>query len=137
MIEHTCSYYCERPECIRAQRDELRDRKVDQGGCAHEFIADDCGGRARCHKCGNTKAVDQGGAVAVVSDGFSGGGKGVRWKIPVREQTTGMSLYARPHDPALAERLLKEFENCEDSESISSKLADYVREAAAALVEEK
>ena len=26
MMEHTCSYYCERPECIRAQRDELRDR---------------------------------------------------------------------------------------------------------------
>lgn len=23
---HTCSYYCERPECIRRQRDELRDR---------------------------------------------------------------------------------------------------------------
>lgn len=21
---HTCSYYCDRPECIRAQRDELR-----------------------------------------------------------------------------------------------------------------
>jgi hypothetical protein len=26
MMEHTCSYYCERPECIRAQRDELRER---------------------------------------------------------------------------------------------------------------
>jgi len=24
MSIHTCSYYCERPECIRAQRDELR-----------------------------------------------------------------------------------------------------------------
>ena len=23
---HSCSYYCERPECIKAQRDELRDR---------------------------------------------------------------------------------------------------------------
>lgn len=22
---HTCSYHCERPECIKAQRDELRD----------------------------------------------------------------------------------------------------------------
>ncbi len=22
---HTCSYYCERPECIKRQRDELRD----------------------------------------------------------------------------------------------------------------
>ena len=21
---HTCSYYCDRPECIKAQRDELR-----------------------------------------------------------------------------------------------------------------
>ena len=26
MREHTCSYYCERPECTRAQRDELRER---------------------------------------------------------------------------------------------------------------
>ena len=23
---HTCSYYCERPECVKAQRDELRER---------------------------------------------------------------------------------------------------------------
>ncbi len=23
---HSCSYYCDQPECIRAQRDELRDR---------------------------------------------------------------------------------------------------------------
>jgi hypothetical protein len=23
---HSCSYYCERPECIKAQRDELRER---------------------------------------------------------------------------------------------------------------
>jgi hypothetical protein len=26
---HTCSYYCERPECIKAQRDELR-QKLEQ-----------------------------------------------------------------------------------------------------------
>ena len=25
MSIHTCSYYCDRPECIRAQRDELRE----------------------------------------------------------------------------------------------------------------
>ena len=23
---HTCSYYCDRPECLKDQRDELRDR---------------------------------------------------------------------------------------------------------------
>jgi len=23
---HSCSYYCDRPACIKAQRDELRDR---------------------------------------------------------------------------------------------------------------
>ena len=23
---HTCSYYCHRPECIKAQRDELREK---------------------------------------------------------------------------------------------------------------
>jgi len=25
MSTHTCSYYCDRPECIKAQRDELRE----------------------------------------------------------------------------------------------------------------
>lgn len=25
---HSCGYYCERPACVRAQRDELRDRFV-------------------------------------------------------------------------------------------------------------
>ena len=29
MSIHTCSYYCERPGCIRAQRDELR-QKLEQ-----------------------------------------------------------------------------------------------------------
>lgn len=24
--QHVCSYYCDRPECIKSQRDELRDR---------------------------------------------------------------------------------------------------------------
>lgn len=23
---HTCNYYCDRPECLKAQRDELRDK---------------------------------------------------------------------------------------------------------------
>ena len=23
---HSCSYYCDRPECVKAQRDELRDK---------------------------------------------------------------------------------------------------------------
>jgi chromosome segregation ATPase len=26
---HSCSYYCDRPECIKAQRDELRQRVAD------------------------------------------------------------------------------------------------------------
>lgn len=26
---HSCSYYCHIPECIKAQRDELRDKFVD------------------------------------------------------------------------------------------------------------
>ena len=25
---HSCSYYCDWPECVKAQRDELRDRNV-------------------------------------------------------------------------------------------------------------
>jgi len=27
---HTCSYYCTRPACIAAQRDELREKYVDK-----------------------------------------------------------------------------------------------------------
>ena len=26
MVDHKCTYQCERPECIRRQRDELRER---------------------------------------------------------------------------------------------------------------
>ena len=28
--DHTCNYHCMRPECILAQRDELRDRLAKQ-----------------------------------------------------------------------------------------------------------
>lgn len=28
---HSCSYHCDRPECIRAQRDELRERLAQPG----------------------------------------------------------------------------------------------------------
>ena len=33
---HSCSYYCDRPECIKAQRDELRERlaQPEQGPVA-------------------------------------------------------------------------------------------------------
>ena len=30
MTDHTCSYHCMRPECILAQRNELRDRLAKQ-----------------------------------------------------------------------------------------------------------
>ena len=28
---HSCSYYCHKPECIKAQRDELRDKYIKPG----------------------------------------------------------------------------------------------------------
>lgn len=28
MTDHSCSYYCDRPDCIKAQRDELRAKYV-------------------------------------------------------------------------------------------------------------
>lgn len=31
---HSCSYYCERPECVRRQRDEMRDRLADRDALA-------------------------------------------------------------------------------------------------------
>lgn len=33
---HSCSYYCDRPNCIKAQRDELRDKVWV--GLTHEEI---------------------------------------------------------------------------------------------------
>jgi hypothetical protein len=36
---HTCSYYCHRPECIKAQRDELRDRMAAPQGEAVAFMS--------------------------------------------------------------------------------------------------
>lgn len=27
---HSCSYYCDRPDCIKAQRDKLRDKVFDR-----------------------------------------------------------------------------------------------------------
>lgn len=29
---HTCSYYCHRPECVKAQRDQMRDWIMDALG---------------------------------------------------------------------------------------------------------
>jgi len=29
---HSCSYYCDRPECVKRQRDELRERLNGGGG---------------------------------------------------------------------------------------------------------
>ena len=37
---HSCSYYCDRPECIKAQRDELRERlaQPEQEPVAHVYL---------------------------------------------------------------------------------------------------
>jgi hypothetical protein len=45
MNTHTCSYYCERLECIRAQRDELRQKleqviQAEREACAKLVEAD-------------------------------------------------------------------------------------------------
>ena len=34
---HSCSYYCDRPECIKAQRDELRERLALARPCCQDF----------------------------------------------------------------------------------------------------
>jgi len=39
MSIHTCSYYCDRPECIRAQRDELR-QKFEQAESLDKLVAE-------------------------------------------------------------------------------------------------
>jgi hypothetical protein len=44
MSTHTCSYYCERPECIKAQRDELR-QKLEQAEKQEPWVKTYCGGK--------------------------------------------------------------------------------------------
>ena len=36
---HTCSYYCDRPDCIKAQRDELR-QKLEQAESLDKLVAE-------------------------------------------------------------------------------------------------
>lgn len=45
---HSCSYYCDRPECIKAQRDELRDRLAQP----EQALVIDC---PRCGHCCSQK----------------------------------------------------------------------------------
>lgn len=44
MIElHGCSYYCERPDCIKTQRDEMRDNGAyEQGEEMYKAIRREC-----------------------------------------------------------------------------------------------
>lgn len=35
---HSCSYYCMNPACIKAQRDELRDKLSNQKGNPNEDV---------------------------------------------------------------------------------------------------
>jgi hypothetical protein len=37
---HSCSYYCDRPECVKAQRDELRARvdELEQDAARYRFL---------------------------------------------------------------------------------------------------
>jgi len=38
---HSCSYYCTRPACVLAQRDELRDRFLQRGQRVDKWLTDD------------------------------------------------------------------------------------------------
>ena len=71
---HTCSYHCDRPECVRAQRDELRERLAQPAQQsltdritileaalrqAVEALEDACGGRcnAEYNPCWQREAI--------------------------------------------------------------------------------
>lgn len=157
MMEHTCSYYCERPECIRAQRDELRNRleKVDQGGAVSipaNCTSDERGIRTVGPHNGLLEKMPNPTGVDLADPLFNAIWNECKsWDVNAPKYYVGYcglngshvmlivnairaaGLYTRPQDSALAGRLLKELQNCEDCESISSRLSDYVREAAAAL----
>jgi hypothetical protein len=38
---HSCSYYCTRPACVLAQRDELRDKMTKQAERVDKWLTDD------------------------------------------------------------------------------------------------
>jgi hypothetical protein len=38
---HSCSYYCDRPACVLAQRDELRGRLLQQSERVDKWLTDD------------------------------------------------------------------------------------------------
>jgi hypothetical protein len=38
---HSCSYFCTRPACVLAQRDELRDRFLQRGRRVDKWLTDD------------------------------------------------------------------------------------------------
>jgi hypothetical protein len=48
---HTCSYYCDKPECIKAQRDELRDKltKLEhENGICQACVGGQCTVKTGC-----------------------------------------------------------------------------------------
>jgi len=62
--DHTCSYYCDRPECIRAQRDELGEKVL--GKPMQQWPSPNR--QYRCRVCNNGTQVGATGYVCPRTD---------------------------------------------------------------------
>jgi hypothetical protein len=66
---HTCSYFCERPECIRAQRDELRQKLEQAVAAEREACAKLCEEDLRdAYLCQGKPARDEAMLCAAIAD---------------------------------------------------------------------
>ncbi len=67
---HSCSYYCDRPECVKAQRDELRAELERLRAQEPAGWTDICGAVARgwCHPENARKEMDSELALAIADE---------------------------------------------------------------------
>ena len=79
---HSCSYYCDRPECIKAQRDELRERLAQP---EQEPAA-----RLTCEELGYVPLSADGKSVYIDGVGL------VRLAQPEQEPAARLSLLSKP-----------------------------------------
>jgi len=84
---HSCSYYCDRPECIKAQRDELRER-LAQPEQEKMPITDDHGKAIRCQ----LRVIEQRGKWFLLYDQFQLGNK-VQHEFRIRKVNHDIALY--------------------------------------------
>lgn len=109
---HTCSYYCERPGCVRRQRDELRDR-MESALEAARGVVDGC----HCATCtcnpGMTPAIRFDTSPAAQEGAVRDHLIALGWTPPGAQQPAAV-------DEAMVARFLNAFRNTPGDEAIGA-----------------